>query len=98
VVALPVKEAAAPVKNVEQNQATLLRANIKRLEYVLFDNKLSSDRDPNITTKTETLKKELRQSQTQLAEVPTEIAETMSEEQINKYFDSPRVQRKYRLK
>ncbi|MCF3109009.1 hypothetical protein LL912_09495 [Niabella sp. CC-SYL272] len=98
VVALPVKEAAAPVKNVEQNQATLLRANIKRLEYVLFDNKLSSDRDPNIAVKTETLKKELRQSQTQLAEVPTEIAETMSEEQINKYFDSPRVQRKYRLK
>lgn len=98
VVALPVKEAAAPIKNVEQNQAALLRANIKRLGYVLFDNKISGDRDPNIAAKTETLKKELRTSQTQLAEVPTEMADTMSPEQINKYFDSPKVQRKYRLK
>ncbi|ANH81924.1 hypothetical protein A8C56_13935 [Niabella ginsenosidivorans] len=98
VVAMPVKEAVAPQKTIEQNQATLLRANIKRLQYVLFDNKLNGDRDPDIAVKTETLKKELRQSQTQLAEVPTETAETMSEEQINKYFESPKVQRKYRLK
>lgn len=98
VVALPVKEAVAPTKTVEQNQATLLRANIKRLEYILFDNKLNGDRDPDIAVKTETLKKELRQSQTQLAEVPTDMAETMSEEQINKYFNSPKVQKKYRLK
>ncbi|MBO9620018.1 MAG: hypothetical protein J7539_13400 [Niabella sp.] len=98
VVALPVKEAVAPNKTVEQNQATLLRANIKRLEYVLFENKLTDDRDPSIATKTETLRKELRQSQTQLAEVPTEMAETMSEEQINKYFESPKVRKKYRLR
>ena len=98
VVALPVKEAVAPTKTVEQNQATLLRANIKRLEYILFDNKLNGDRDPDIAVKTETLKKELRQSQTQLAEVPTDMAVTMSEEQINKYFNSPKVQKKYRLK
>jgi len=98
VVSLPIKEAVAPQKTVEQNQAALLRSNIKRLEYVLFDNKLSGDRDQNIAAKTELLKKELRQSQTQLAEVPTDMAETMTEEQINKYFDSPRVQRKYRLR
>ncbi|MCH5600731.1 hypothetical protein [Niabella ginsengisoli] len=57
VVAMPVKEAAAPAKNVEQNQATLLRSNIKRLEYVVFENKLSGDRDPLINVKTENLKK-----------------------------------------
>lgn len=96
--AIPIREAAVPSKTVEQNQAGQLRANIKRLEYVVFDCKLSSDRDPNIASKTETLKKELRQSQAQLGEVPTEMAENMSEEQINKYFNSSRVQRKYRLK
>lgn len=98
VVALPVKEAVAPNKTVEQNQATLLRANIKRLEYIIFENKLTGDRDPTIASKTETLRKELRQSQTQLAEVPTDMAETMSEEQINKYFESPKVRKKYRLR
>ncbi|SDC05097.1 hypothetical protein [Niabella drilacis] len=96
--AIPIREAAVPSKTVEQNQAGQLRANIKRLEYVVFDCKLSGDRDPNIASKTETLKKELRQSQAQLGEVPTEMAENMSEEQINKYFNSSRVQRKYRLK
>ncbi|WP_300602318.1 hypothetical protein [Niabella sp.] len=98
VLAIPIREATAPPKTVEQNQAGQLRANIKRLEYVVFDCKLSGDRDPNIAAKTETLKKELRQSQAQLGEVPTEMAENMSEEQINKYFNSSKVQRKYRLK
>lgn len=98
VVLLPVKEAAAPNKTTEQNQATLVRSTIKRMEYILFDNKLSGDKDPSILTKTETLKKELRQSQIQLAEVPTEMSENLSERQLNDYFDSPRVQRKYRLK
>lgn len=98
VVAMPVKEAAAPQKTTEQNQATLLRSNIKRLDYVLTENQLSGDRDPNILTKTETLKKELRQSQTQLSEVPTEMSENLSEKQLNDYFDNPKVQKKYRLR
>lgn len=98
VFAVPVKEAAAPDKKVEQNQATLLRSNIKRLEYVVFENKLSGNRDPLINIKTETLKKELRQSQTQLSEVPTDMSENLSEQQLNNYFNSPKVQKKYRLK
>ncbi|MFT4094796.1 MAG: hypothetical protein QM640_14285 [Niabella sp.] len=98
VVAIPVREAAAPQKTTEQNQATLLRSNIKRLDYVLTENRLQGDRDPLISEKTETLKKELKQSQTQLIEVPTDMSESMSEKQLNNYFDSPRVQRKYRLK
>lgn len=98
VVLIPVKEAAAPNKTAEQNQASLVRSTIKRLEYVQFDNKLSGDKDPQIVAKTETLRKELRQSQIQLAEVPTDIANNMSAEELNKYFDSPKVQKKYRLK
>src|SRR5690606_27584264 len=48
VVAMPVKEAAAPQRTTEQNQATLLRTNIKRLDYILTENQLSGDRDPLI--------------------------------------------------
>lgn len=98
VVLLPVKEAASPQKTAEQNQASLVRSTIKRLEYVQFDNKLSGEKDPQILTKTENLKKELRQSQIQLAEVPTDIANTMSAAELNAYFESPKVQKKYRLR
>lgn len=98
VVAMPVKEAAAPQKTTEQNQATLLRVNIKRLDYMITENQLLGTRDPLINAKTETLKKELRQSQDQLREVPTEMSERFSEKQLNDYFDNPRVQKKYRFK
>ncbi len=98
VVAMPVKETAAPSKTIEQNQATLLRSNIKRLEYVLTENRLLGERDPQINAKTEVLKKELRQSQNQLSEVPTEMSERLSDKQLNDYFDNPRVQKKYRLR
>lgn len=98
VVLIPVKEAAAPNKSTEQNQASLVRSTIKRLEYVQFDNKLSGEKDPQIAAKTDNLKKELRQSQIQLAEVPTDIANNMSAEELNNYFNSPKVQKKYRLK
>lgn len=98
VVAMPVKEAAAPQKTTEQNQATLLRVNIKRLDYMITENQLLGNRDPLINAKTETLKKELRQSQDQLREVPTEMSERFSEKQLNDYFDNPRVQKKYRFK
>ncbi len=95
---MPVKEAAAPQKTTEQNQATLLRVNIKRLDYMITENQLLGTRDPLINAKTETLKKELRQSQDQLREVPTEMSERFSEKQLNDYFDNPRVQKKYRFK
>ena len=98
VVLIPVKEASAPNKPAEQNQASLVRSTIKRLEYVQYDNKLSGEKDPNIAAKTENLKKELRQSQIQLAEVPTDMANSMSAGELNRYFDSPKVQKKYRLK
>lgn len=94
---VPVKEATAPNKNVEQNQASLIRASIKRLEYMLYDYTLVGEKDPAIVTKTNKLKDELRQSQMQLIDVPTDITSNMTEEELNDYFNSPKVQKKYRL-
>lgn len=95
---VPVKEATAPNKNVEQNQASLIRASIKRLEYMMYDLTLVGDKDPTITSKTAKLKDELKQSQMQLIDVPTEITSEMSEQELNDYFNSPKVMKKYRLK
>jgi hypothetical protein len=96
---VPVKEATAPNKNIEQNQASLIRSSIKRLEYMLFDQTLvSGGKDPGIVSKTSKLREELKQSQMQLIDVPVDITNDMTEEELNNYFNSPRVNRKYRLK
>jgi len=95
---VPVKETTAPPKTIEQNQATLIRSSIKRLEYILFDNQLIGDKDPDVLKKTAKLKDELKQIQTQLIDVPTEIATNLTEEELNNYFNSPKVNKKYRLK
>jgi hypothetical protein len=95
---VPIKEAAAPNKNVEQNQASLIRTSIKRLEYMSADNSLTGEKDPLIAEKIKRLKDELKQIQIQLLDVPVEEALNMSEEELNKYFNSPKVNKKYRLK
>ena len=95
---VPIKEAVAPTKNVEQNQASLLRSTIMRLDYMLSDNALTPDKDNDIVTKTNKLRDELKQAQVQLIDVPLEITTNMSEEDINSYFNSPKVNKKYRLK
>lgn len=95
---VPVKEATSPNKVVEQNQASLIRSSIKRLEYMLFDYSLVGDKDLNITAKTTKLKEELKQSQMQLIDIPVDITSSMTEEQLNNYFNSPKVNKKYRLK
>ena len=94
---VPVKEATAPNKVVEQNQASLIRASIKRLEYMLYDYALVGDKDPAITTKIAKLKEELKQSQMQLIDVPVDVANNMTKEELNEYFNSPKVNKKYRL-
>ncbi len=94
---VPVKEAVSPLKNVEQNQATLLRSTIKRMEYMLYDNQLVGTRDPNIIAKTTKLKDELRQTRVQLLDVPTEIGSNVSKEELNRYFNNYRVNKNYRL-
>ena len=95
---VPVKETTAPNKNIEQNQASLIRSSIKRLEYMVYDYSLVGEKDPAITTKTNKLKEELKQSQLQLIDVPVDITNDMTEEELNNYFNSPKVNKKYRLK
>ncbi|MEP7253332.1 MAG: hypothetical protein ABI683_13155, partial [Ginsengibacter sp.] len=63
---VPVKEAAAPSKNYEQNSASLVRSDIKRLQYLITDNILAGDKDPDIMKKTARLKEEMKQVQLQL--------------------------------
>jgi hypothetical protein len=94
---VPVKEAVSPVKNTEKNSASLIRSSIRRLEYTLTDNSLVGDRDPDILTKTKKLKDELKAAQVQLIDVPMNTG-TLSEEELNRYFNSPRVNKKYKVK
>lgn len=95
---VPIKEAAAPNKVVDQNQASLVRTSIKRLEYMLRDNIVAGDKDPDILKKTNKLKEELKQIQVQLIDIPIEITNNMTPEELNAYFNSPKVNKKYRLR
>ncbi len=93
----PIKEATAPNKSVEQNQASVIRSAIKRLNYMVEDNRIIGERDPDIGRKTAKLREELRQVRVQLVDVPVEIAPDVSEKELNDYFNSKKVQKKYRL-
>jgi hypothetical protein len=96
---VPIKEAVAPQKVFDQNQASMIRSSIKRLEYMLQDNALISERDPDISKKTNKLKDELKQIQIQLIDIPLEFTpNNMSEEELKQYFNSPKVSKKYRIK
>jgi hypothetical protein len=95
---VPVKEAVAPQKITEINQASQIRTAIKRLEYMVSDNALVGERDPDIGKKTAKLKEELKQMQVQLVDIPIEITSSMSEKELNDYFNSPKVNRKYRVR
>jgi hypothetical protein len=95
---VPIKEASAPNRSVEQNQAASIRSSIKRLEYMLHENALLGERDWEIAKKTNKLKDELKQTQIQLIDVPLEFANDLTEDELNQYFNSPKVNKKYRLK
>ncbi|HVU96460.1 MAG TPA: hypothetical protein VHE34_14625 [Puia sp.] len=95
---VPVKETVAPPQTAEQNQASLVRSSIKRLDYTMHDNALLGDKDPDITKKINNLKTELKQTQVQLIDVPLEDTSGMTEEQLNAYFDNPKVNKKYRMR
>ena len=94
----PLKEASAPVKTAEQNQATLIRSSIKRLEYVIQDNSLVGEKDPDLVQKINKLREEFKQSQMQLIDVPIEVTNNMTEEDLNRYFNSMQVKKNYRIK
>ena len=93
---VPVKEAVAPTKSYEQNAATAIRSNIKRLDYSLSENQPIGEKDPDIVSKIKKIREDLKQVQLQLIDVPLEIAENMNEEQLNAYFNNPKVNKKYR--
>ena len=95
---VPIKEASVPNRPVDQNQASAIRASIKRLEYMVTDNMLIGERDWDITKKTNKLRDELKQIQVQLIDVPIEITNVLTEEELNRYFNSPKVNKKYRTK
>ncbi|MDQ3279499.1 MAG: hypothetical protein M3Q06_14320 [Bacteroidota bacterium] len=94
---VPIKEASSPNKPIDQNQASVIRSSIKRLEYMRQDNQLLGEKDPDIVRKINKLKDELKQVQMQLIDVPLEFTNDMSAEELNRYFNSPKVNKKYRL-
>lgn len=94
---VPVKEAASPNKPYEQNSASLVRSDIQRLQYLLVNSALVGERDDAIVNKTNKMKDDLKQIQLQLIDVPIVNAGTNKTE-IDRYFDSPKVKRKYRFK
>ena len=59
---------------------------------------LVGDKDPDIAQKTAKLREELKQVQIQLIDVPIELSNNLTEEELNQYFNSPKVNKKYRLK
>jgi hypothetical protein len=59
---------------------------------------LLGDKDWDISRKTNKLKEELKQIQVQLIDVPIELTNDFTEEELNRYFNSPKVNKKYRLK
>lgn len=94
---VPVKEAVAPSKTYEQNSASLVRSDIKRLQYLLTDNMLIGEKDPDIVKKTQKLRDELTQVQLQLIDVPI-VEDSTDSKELDKYFNNPKVNKKYRLK
>ncbi len=96
---VPVKEAVSPNKVQEQNTASQIRGTIKRLDYMMTENMLVGDRDPDILSKTKKLRDELKQSQLQLVDLPlVEFDPRYSEQDADAYFNNPKVNKKYKLK
>ena len=95
---VPVKETVSPPKSYEQNSASLVRGAIKRMEFTATDNSVISEKDPELTKKTSKLRDELKQTQLQLIDIPVEETNNMTEQELNEYFNSPKVNKKYALK
>ncbi|HLO38240.1 MAG TPA: hypothetical protein VK173_07120 [Lacibacter sp.] len=95
---VPVKEAVSPNKVNDQNSVSLVRTSIRRLEYILQENGLVGEKDPDILTKTTKMRTDLKQIQLQLIDVPLEEINFDDPKDVNKYFDDPKVNRKYRNK
>lgn len=95
---VPVKETVSPPKTYEQNSASQVRGAIKRMQYTMTDNSVVSDKDLDIIKKTTKLREELKQTQLQLIDIPIDETNAMTEQELNDYFNSPKVNKKYSLK
>jgi hypothetical protein len=66
---------------------------------MMSDNMLLGERDTEILAKTKKLRDELKQSQLQLVDLPMlEFDPRYSQEEADKYFNNPKVSKKYKLK
>jgi hypothetical protein len=65
---------------------------------MLRENMLVGEKDWEVAKKTNRLRDELKQIQIQLIDVPIDFTNDLSEEELNRYFNSPKVTKKYRLK
>ena len=65
---------------------------------MLNDNMIIGEKDPDIVKKINKLRDELKQVQVQLVDVPVEMVTDMSEKELTDYFNSNKVNKKYRLK
>ncbi|MDA3613667.1 hypothetical protein [Polluticaenibacter yanchengensis] len=96
---VPVKEAVAPSKVQEQNTATQVRTVAKRLEYLLSENRLIGEKDPQTTAKIKKLNEELKNARNQLVDLPlVEFDESFTPTDAEKYFNDPKVNKNYKLK
>lgn len=96
---VPVKEAVSPVRVQEQNTASQIRAAIKRLEYMSSEAALVGDRDIEIISKMKKMRDEIKQSKLQLVDLPlVEFDPRYTQEDADKYFNNPKVIKKYKLK
>jgi len=96
---VPVKETVSPNKVQEQNIASQIRATIKRLDFMLTEYNIVGEKDIEILNKTKKLKDELKQSQLQLIDLPlVEFDPRYTQEDAEKYFNNPKVNKKYKMK
>jgi len=82
----------------EQNTASQLRGVTKRLEYLISENSLIGERDPDILAKTKKLRDELKAAQLQLIDLPVDFEPGVNQADADKYFNDPKVIKKYKLK
>ncbi len=64
----------------------------------MHENRLTGEKDPDIVKKINKLRDEMKQIQIQLIDVPIDENTEMTEEQLNEYFNSNKVNKKYKLK
>ncbi len=95
---VPIKEATAPNNIQQQNTATQIRSEARRLEFFLGENQLSGDRDAEVLAKIKRLQDELKKAKLQFLDLdPVDAKEYMNKD-IDKFFNDPKVNKKYRIK